>query len=96
MSQTVVETSAITRLMPMYRILIHNDPITTFEFVVKVLVQVFNKEVEFASKLALEVHLNEIGLVGVYPLEHAEFLVDQAKAMALTEKFPLTFTIEPA
>lgn len=84
------------RQMPMYKVLVHNDPITTFQFVILVLITIFNKESEEALRLTKEIHLKDIGLAGVYPLEHAEHLVDLAKSLARTQKFPLAFTIEPA
>jgi len=96
MSQTELETKTSVRHMPMYKVLIHNDPVTSFEFVVRILVYVFNREVKAAWKLAHEVHTSDVGLAGIYPLEHAEHLVEQAKSLARTEKYPLTFSIEPA
>lgn len=96
MQQTEIEPRSVTRQMPLYKVLIHNDPITSFHLVVMLLVQVFNKPFETACQIAMETHERDIGLVGIYSLEHAEFLVDQATGKARTEKSPLTFSIEPA
>jgi len=79
----------------MYKVLIHNDPITSFQFVVRILMYIFNKDVNTAWSLANTVHNSGVGLAGVYPLEHAEHLVDQATGLARTEKYPLAFSIEP-
>lgn len=95
MSQTEIQTQDTVRHMPMYKVLIHNDPVTTFQFVIYILIYVFSKDTKTAASLADEVHNSGVGLIGVYPLEHAEHLVDQATSRARTEKFPLTFTIEP-
>ena len=73
----------------------HNDPITSFQFVVRILMYIFNKDVNTAWSLADAVHNTGMGLAGIYPLEHAEHLVDQATGLARTEKYPLAFSIEP-
>lgn len=95
MSQTEIQIQENVRHMPMYKVLIHNDPVTTFQFVVYILMYVFSKDINTAWSLANEVHTSDVGLAGVYPLEHAEHLVDLATSRARTEKFPLTFSIEP-
>jgi len=95
MSQTETQIQEQVRHMPMYKVLIHNDPVTTFKFVIYILMYVFGKDINTAWSLANEVHNSDVGLAGVYPLEHAEHLVDLATSRARTEKFPLTFSIEP-
>lgn len=84
-----------TRLSPMYRVLVHNDPITTADFVVRVLSEVFEKDLHAAIAIMQEAHNTGVALVEVVPLERAEFLVDQAHSLARAAKYPLTFTYEP-
>jgi ATP-dependent Clp protease adaptor protein ClpS len=95
MSQTEIQIQEKVRHIPMYKVLIHNDPVTTFQFVVYILMYVFSKDINAAWSLADEVHRSGVGLAGVYSLEHAEHLVDIAASRARSEKFPLTFSIEP-
>ena len=57
---------------PMYKVLLHNDDFTTKEFVVTILVSVFNKSLDAATQLMWSVHRNGLGVAGVYPLEIAE------------------------
>jgi ATP-dependent Clp protease adaptor protein ClpS len=83
------------RLAPLYRILIHNDDVTTMEFVVLVLLQVFKKDEREAVELMLQAHQTGTALVAVMPLEVAELRIDQAHSMARTAKYPLTFSCEP-
>ena len=83
------------RLVPLYRVLIHNDDVTTMEFVVHVLQKVFQKDLEEAVRIMLTAHRTSVALVAVLPLEQAELRMDQAHSLARTAKFPLTFTCEP-
>ena len=96
-TKTVEETKEKTGYIKMYRVLIHNDPITPMDFVVMLLAKVFSKNLGDATAIMLEAHKNEKGvaLVVVEPLERAEFHVDRAHSYARTAKFPLTFSIEP-
>jgi ATP-dependent Clp protease adaptor protein ClpS len=90
----VVDTAAEQGLARLYRILIHNDDVTTMEFVVHVLLQVFKKDEREAVEIMLTAHQNGTALVAVMPLEVAELRIDQAHSMARTAKYPLTFTCE--
>jgi ATP-dependent Clp protease adaptor protein ClpS len=84
-----------SRLAPRYRVLVHNDPVTTMEFVVKVLRSVFGLEQEQAFQVMMDAHRTGVALVAVLPLEQAEFKVERAHSMARAAKYPLTFTYEP-
>jgi len=94
--QVSEEVETTTRTMPMFKVLIHNDAFTHFDFVVTVLVKVFSKPVLDAFNITKSVHQTGIGLAGVYALEHAEMKRDQVHSMARANKFPLTASIEPA
>jgi len=80
---------------PMYRVLIHNDDVTTFQFVIDVLVSIFKRESNEAVDIAMEAHKSGVALVVVLPLEVAELRVDQAKSKSRAAKYPLTFSYEP-
>ena len=97
MSTEVIEqTEIITRTCPMYKVIMHDDSVTSMEFVTQILVMIFNREIQDAVKVMLEIHETGAGLAGVYALEHAELKVDQTHSLARTAKFPLTCSIEPA
>ena len=80
---------------PLYRGLIYNDDFTTKDFVVSLLVVVFNKSVEDATRIMWQAHRNGTGLCGVYPLEVAETKVKVVTEAARENGFPLKLTIEP-
>jgi len=89
------EAGTVSRLAPRYRVLIHNDEVTTMAFVIRVLQTVFALDLALAWKVMLEAHSQGVALVAVLPLEQAEFKVEKAHSMARTAKYPLTFTYEP-
>ncbi len=89
------KTKQKPRHAPMYRVFIHNDDVTTAEFVVHVLRCVFQKPEEEALQIMLKAHTTGIAHVVTLPLEQAEFRVDQSHSLARTRKFPLKLTYEP-
>ena len=76
-------------------VLIHNDNITTFEFVIDVLQRIFRLSKEIAEHIAWETHTKDVAAVVTRPKSEAERLVGLAHAAARANGFPLTFTIEP-
>jgi ATP-dependent Clp protease adaptor protein ClpS len=78
-----------------YRIIIHNDSVTTFEFVINVLVVIFERTFAQAENIAFEAHTQGNAYVGTLPLEEAKSRVFKAQYAARQQGFPLTFTIEP-
>jgi ATP-dependent Clp protease adaptor protein ClpS len=80
---------------PMYRVILHNDDYTPREFVVQVLMAVFNKSQESATQLMWHVHKNGTGLCGVYTYEIAETKVAAVRDLAKEYGFPLRTTMEP-
>ncbi len=78
----------------MYRVLLHNDDYTTMEFVVEVLVHIFHKTIEDATRIMLNVHEKGIGVCGVYTFEVAETKVDTVHSIARDHGFPLKCSME--
>jgi ATP-dependent Clp protease adaptor protein ClpS len=89
------EEETLRAYLPMYKIIMWDDNVTTMEFVIRVLVKLFSKDYSAAEKLMYEIHLQGAGHVATLPLEQAEFKVDQVHAAAAMEEFPFTCTIEP-
>ena len=78
----------------LYRVLIHNDDFTTKAFVVDVLMGVFNKSMDEATRIMWQAHRNGTGLCGVYPLEVAETKVQVVTEAARENGFPLRLSLE--
>jgi ATP-dependent Clp protease adaptor protein ClpS len=80
---------------PPYRVLIHNDDVTTFEFVIDMLQKIFRLTYTQAEQVAIATHVMGIALVCVRPQGEAEQLVNKAIFAARMEGFPLMLTCEP-
>lgn len=78
-----------------YRVIIHNDDVTTFEFVIAVLVTIFGLTFRRAEGVAYEAHTQGNAYVATLPLAEAKNKVFKAQFAARQQGFPLTFTIEP-
>src|SRR3954463_13190561 len=92
----VAESEEKTEEPSLFKVLLHNDDYTTMEFVVWVLESVFNMPEEQAIQVMLNVHLQGIGVAGIYTLEVPKMKVKKPIALARERDFPLLATREPA
>jgi len=90
------DTKTSESLAPRYKVLVHNDDITPFGFVIGVLVQIFKLSTIRAFQVTLEAHRGGVALVVVEAREHAEFHIEQAHSLARGRNYPLNFSMEPA
>ena len=88
------ETDQEVEEPPMYKVMLLNDDYTTMEFVVEVLVYVFQKSSEEAMRIMLNVHRSGVGVCGLYPYENAETKVDTVENLARENGFPLKCIME--
>ena len=88
------ETEEEVKEPPMFRVLLHNDDYTTMEFVVELLMHVFNKSIEEATRIMLNVHRSGKGVCGIYTYEVAETKVEMVHELAQKRGFPLKSTME--
>lgn len=97
-AQTVVEPiereAEDLRLEPLYRVLIHNDDVTPYEYVVRILQRVFLLSEEMADHVAWTAHHEGVAVVVIRPRPEAEKLIKVARAAARLDGYPLTFTME--
>jgi ATP-dependent Clp protease adaptor protein ClpS len=77
-----------------YLVVLLNDDYTTREFVVEVLMAVFHKGNDEATRIMLKVHYQGRGVVGAYPWDIARTKVNQVHALALQYEYPLKCIIE--
>lgn len=79
-----------------YKVIMYNDDFTTMEFVIEVLVVVFNKNLMEAEKIMLDVHKKGKGVAGIYSYDIAITKVTKAMSMAKENEFPFKLTVEEA
>ena len=79
------ETAALKNKSPKYKVLLHNDPVNSMEYVTVALREVVPQLSEQdAIAIMLEAHNNGIGLVIVCDLEPAEFYSESLKSKGIT------------
>ncbi len=83
-------------LESLWKVIAHDDPITTMEFVVRIMVQIFKKPLIFAEAIMWQVHNEGLSVVDTLPKAEAERRVKMATMAARLEGFPFRFTLEPA
>ncbi|AXP08408.1 ATP-dependent Clp protease adaptor ClpS [Campylobacter hepaticus] len=78
----------------MYKVILLNDDVTTMDFVIEVLMNIFHQDFEKASKIMLEIHHKGSGICGIYTQEIAlskqKKVIDSAKLA----NFPLQVKVE--
>ena len=79
------KTAALKNKSPKYKVLLHNDPVNSMEYVTVTLRQVVPQLSEQdAISIMLEAHNNGIGLVIVCDLEPAEFYSESLKSKGIS------------
>lgn len=81
-------------LPPEKDVVFYNDDFTTMEFVVEVLVTIFNKTPEIAQQLMQAVHENGSAIVGTYTFDIAVSRANLTKNIAKKNGFPLRVEVE--
>jgi len=81
---------------PLYRVIYINDNVTTMEFVVQSLVDIFNHSPESAEAVTLKIHEEGSGTAAILPYEMAEQKGVEVTQLARNNGFPLQIKLEPA
>ena len=77
-----------------YYVIIHNDDVTTMDFVVMILREVFLYDNDSAVELMLQVHNAGKAIVGSYTYDIAHSKVKMVTELAKANNFPLLLTVE--
>ncbi len=75
-------------------VVFYNDDYTTMEFVVEVLVSIFNKSQEDAQQLMTTVHNTGSAVVGTYTYDIAVSRTNLTRSIAKKNGFPLRVEVE--
>jgi len=77
-----------------YNVIFFNDNVTTMDFVIAILVSVFNYGDEDALVITQKIHEEGSAIVATYPYEIAEQKALETTLLARNNSFPLTVKIE--
>lgn len=87
-------TKVVMKRPSMFNVILFNDDKTTMEFVILILMSVFQKPFEDASSLTLKIHEEGRGIAGTYSNEVAIQKRNEAVVYARTCNFPLKCEVE--
>ncbi|BDD88998.1 ATP-dependent Clp protease adapter ClpS [Desulfofustis limnaeus] len=90
----MTEDRSETKEPPLYKVLLHNDDYTTMEFVVSILENIFHKTHQEATRIMLNVHLEGVGVAGIYTREICETKIAIVHELAKKNEFPLRCSME--
>jgi ATP-dependent Clp protease adaptor protein ClpS len=95
-TDTITDTKVKQKLKfpNMWRVIFHNDDFTPMDFVVEVLIKLFNKTVDEATDLMLTVHLKGRAQIAIYTKEIAEQKCNEVRRVAEAHGHPLLATAE--
>lgn len=95
---TAIKTSTQEKIKTeepgLYDVLFLNDEITTVEFVMKVLKQIFHKSQEESIRITEHIHKNGQGVVGTFLFEIAEQKGIETTLLAREEGYPLQVKVQ--
>ena len=77
-----------------YNVMFINDDFTPMDFVVQLLIEVFNKTLDQAKDITLQIHEKGKGVAGTYNFELAEQKKAEAVAISRNNGHPLTIMVE--
>src|SRR5690242_2771836 len=78
----------------MATVLIHNDEVTPYDYVIHILADLFMLSEELADHIAWTAHTKGVAAVAVRPRAEAEKLIKIAHGRARQVSYPLTFSLE--
>jgi ATP-dependent Clp protease adaptor protein ClpS len=77
-----------------YRVIVCNDDYTPMDFVVTMLMKIFNHDKNNAIRIMLAIHHEGSGVAGEYNFEIAEQKVTEGTHFARANNFPLVLKME--
>ncbi len=95
---SVVAEQKLARIEPppMYQVILLNDDYTPMEFVVMVLQEFFNRDLETATQIMLQIHHEGRGVCGVFSKDVAATKVELVSVAARRNGHPLQCIMEVA
>lgn len=94
--QTQTGTRSETRVQypSKYNVVFHNDDFTPMEFVISLLVEVFDRSLEQAKQITVQIHESGQGIAGTYYHEVAEQKQQESVVLSRHNGHPLKITLK--
>lgn len=77
-----------------YNVVFHNDDFTPMEFVIHLLIEVFNKNIEQSKDITMKIHTEGRAVAATYSFEVAEQKTHEASMLSRHAGHPLQITYE--
>jgi ATP-dependent Clp protease adaptor protein ClpS len=77
-----------------FNVVLLNDDFTPMDFVVQLLIEIFNRTIDEARDITMQIHDNGKGIAGTYGFEIAEQKKQEAVSVTRFNKYPLTIVVE--
>lgn len=94
--QAIEKTEVEIHEPGMFHVIFINDDYTPIDFVVEVLVKIFNKSENEAIQITMKIHNEGSGIAGTYVEDIARTKSEITKKAARENSFPLETKVEPA
>lgn len=96
-SQTITKIKPREDIDPpkQFKVIYLNDEVTTMEFVIQTLMEIFAYDFEEATEITKKIHEDGSAVVAVLPFELAEHKGVEVTVLARANGFPLQVKIEP-
>lgn len=96
MAQTKASTRERTKLSypKQWNVIFMNDDYTPMEFVIQLLIEVFNKDLDKARQITMAIHEEGSAVAGTYNYEVAEQKVYESSTLARHSNHPLKIDMD--
>jgi ATP-dependent Clp protease adaptor protein ClpS len=96
MAETKTQNKSRTKLKypSRFNVVFHNDDYTPMEFVIHLLIEVFNKNIEQAKEITLAIHTEGRAIAATYSLEIAQQKTHESSLLSSHAGHPLIVSYE--
>jgi ATP-dependent Clp protease adaptor protein ClpS len=77
-----------------YAVIFHNDDFTPMDFVIQLLIEIFNKDIDQATDVTMKIHTEGKATAGVYSYEIAEQKTHEANIVTRHHGHPLKIELQ--
>lgn len=89
------DTKLFIKYPDKFKVILFNDQFTSFEFVEKILIKIYNKNIEEAKIVTKNIHKDGFAIAGIYIKEVAISKKQQTDDNSRMYQFPLKTEIKP-